>query len=119
MSPFVAWPADIGAATVRVIKRTVPSAVKGITFSSGGMTEEQAILALNAINQEARADGVQPWPLTFSFGRALQDSALQAWQGSSDRNNILAAQKALYMRGKASGYAAIGGYYSSIETMQV
>ena len=65
---------EIAAYTVRVLQNTVPPAVPGITFLSGGMSEEEASAALNAIN---RVPGPKPWKLTFSYGRALQASCLK------------------------------------------
>jgi fructose-bisphosphate aldolase class I len=96
---------EIGLATVRVLQHTVPVAVPGITFLSGGMSEEEASLALNAINL---APGPKPWSLTFSFGRALQQSCLAAWKGSDE--NIAAAQEALTTRAKANSLANLGKY---------
>lgn len=98
--------ADIARATVRVLQHTVPAAVPGITFLSGGMSEEDATLALNAINAfEAR----KPWALTFSYGRALQQSVLKAWAGKKE--NTAEAQRQLMIRAKANGDAALGRYH--------
>lgn len=96
---------EIAVATVRVLQHTVPCAVPGITFLSGGMSEEEASLALNEINH---APGPRPWALTFSYGRALQQSCLQAWKGLDE--NIGAAQGALLERARANGLAAQGLY---------
>lgn len=98
-------PQDIAKATVTALNRTVPAAVAGITFLSGGQSEEDATLNLNAINQYA---GKKPWPLTFSYGRALQASVLKAWAGKDD--NIKAAQVELCNRAGANGAAATGTY---------
>jgi len=95
----------IGEATVRVLQHTVPCAVPGITFLSGGMAEEEASLALNAINN---ATGPRPWALTFSYGRALQQSCLKAWLGKDE--NIPAAQQVLKDRARANSQAALGRY---------
>ncbi len=97
--------AEIGLATVRVLQHTVPVAVPGITFLSGGMSEEEASLALNAINL---APGPKPWSLTFSFGRALQQSCLQAWKGKDE--NVPAAQAVLITRCQANSLANLGKY---------
>lgn len=97
--------AEIGLATVRVLQHTVPCAVPGVTFLSGGMSEEDASLALNAINS---APGPRPWALTFSYGRALQQSVLKAWQGLDA--NIPAAQSALIVRAHANSLASVGRY---------
>jgi len=97
--------AEIGLATVRVLQHTVPCAVPGVTFLSGGMSEEDASLALNAINT---APGPRPWSLTFSYGRALQQSTLKSWKG--DDANLLAGQNALMTRAHANSLAAQGKY---------
>lgn len=97
--------AEVGRATVRVLQHTVPVAVPGITFLSGGMSEEEATVALNAINS---MDAKKPWSLTFSYGRALQQSVLKAWKGSDD--NIVAAQTALLIRAEANSKANLGTY---------
>uniref|UniRef100_A0A8D0ER55 Fructose-bisphosphate aldolase n=1 Tax=Strix occidentalis caurina TaxID=311401 RepID=A0A8D0ER55_STROC len=81
-------PEEIAMATVTALRRTVPPAVPGITFLSGGQSEEEASLNLNAIN---RCPLARPWALTFSYGRALQASALKAWAGKKD--NTKAAQE--------------------------
>lgn len=96
---------QIALATVRVLQHTVPCAVPGVTFLSGGMAEEEASLALNAINQ---APGPRPWSLTFSYGRALQQSCLKAWKGEDA--NIPNAQAVLLARAKANGQANLGKY---------
>lgn len=97
--------ADIANATVTALQRTVPAAVPGITFLSGGQSEEEATVHLDAINKHP---GKKPWALSFSFGRALQASVLKAWQGKDD--NISAAQDELLKRAKANGQAATGVY---------
>lgn len=99
---------DIARATVRVLQHTVPAAVPGITFLSGGMSEEDATLALNALN---KFEGKKPWALTFSYGRALQQSVLKAWAGKKE--NTEEAQKQLLIRAKANGEAALGKYAGS------
>jgi fructose-bisphosphate aldolase class I len=96
---------EIALATVRVLQHTVPVAVPGITFLSGGMSEEDASLALNAINH---APGPKPWSLTFSYGRALQQSCLKAWKGEDA--NVAAAQLALLTRAQANSLANLGKY---------
>lgn len=102
-------PEQNALATVTALSRTVPPAVPGITFLSGGQSEENATLNLNSINQ---VKGVRrPWALTFSYGRALQASVLKAWDGKPE--NIPAAQAELVKRAKANGLAAVGKYVSS------
>merc|ERR1719483_40062 len=97
-------------ATVRALRRTLPAAVPGVTFLSGGQTEEEATRNLNAMNQLPG----RPWSLTFSFGRALQASVLKAWMGNDE--NIGAAQDALRLRLRANGFAQMGKYDGFAET---
>ncbi|CAK8997615.1 Fructose-bisphosphate aldolase 5 [Durusdinium trenchii] len=97
--------AEVAAYTVRTLQRTVPPAVPGITFLSGGMSEEEATVALNEINKCA---GKKPWNLSFSYGRALQATVLQEWKGEDA--NIEAAQAALLLRAKANSLAQLGKY---------
>ncbi|NXY00626.1 ALDOC aldolase, partial [Centropus bengalensis] len=77
-------PEEIAMATVTALRRTVPPAVPGVTFLSGGQSEEEASINLNAINT---CPLMRPWALTFSYGRALQASALNAWRGQRDNAN--------------------------------
>ena len=93
---------QVAQATVRVLRRTVPAAVPGIVFLSGGQSPELATDHLNAMN----AMGQHPWPLSFSYGRALQDAALKAWSGKAA--NVAAAQKAYLHRVKCVSAAATG-----------
>ncbi|KHJ83945.1 fructose-bisphosphate aldolase class-I, partial [Oesophagostomum dentatum] len=95
LKPNMATPEEIGLATVTALRRTVPAAVPGITFLSGGQSELDATANLNAINN---AKLLKPWKLTFSYGRALQASVLKAWQGKDE--NVEAAQKVFYHRSK-------------------
>ena len=76
-----ATPAEVGKATVTALSRTVPPAMPGVVFLSGGQSEEEASVNLNAINQYNEAP--KPWTLTFSLGRALQTSCLKAWFGTN------------------------------------
>lgn len=99
--------ADIALATVQVLRRTVPAAVPGITFLSGGQSEEEATINLDEIN---RVSLLRPWALSFSYGRALQHTVLKTWQGRPE--NISAAQKALIERAKANSLASVGKYQS-------
>ncbi|ETN79106.1 fructose-bisphosphate aldolase class-I [Necator americanus] len=103
--PHKATPEEIGLATVTALRRTVPAAVPGVTFLSGGQSELDATANLNAINTVKL---LRPWKLTFSYGRALQASVLKAWQGKDE--NIEAAQKVLLHRAQANGMAALGKY---------
>lgn len=96
--PTRATPQQIAAATVTALLRTVPPAVPGITFLSGGQSEEEASVNLDAIN---KFPAKKPWALTFSYGRALQASVLRAWQGKA--NQVPAGQQELLKRAKVKG----------------
>lgn len=104
-SPLKYTPEEVAEATVRAFQRTVPPAVAGVVFLSGGQTEEDATLHLDAINKFV---GRKPWPLTFSFGRALQASVLKAWGGRPE--NLQVAQDELIKRARANGQASLGKY---------
>jgi fructose-bisphosphate aldolase class I len=101
---------EVGEFTVRTLSRAVPAAVPAILFLSGGLSEEDASLGLNAIN-EAAAQGFAPWHLGFSFGRALQHSCLKHWAGG----NVEAGQAALLARARANGAASRGAYTAGSE----
>jgi fructose-bisphosphate aldolase class I len=96
--------------TVRCLLNTVPAAVPGVAFLSGGQTNEQATAHLNAMHKLGRN---LPWTLTFSYARALQQPALDAWRGKPA--NVAPAQKALYHRAKLNGAAARGAYSEAME----
>lgn len=96
--------------TVRTLERSVPAAVPGVMFLSGGQTEEEASIHLSAINKIKRK---ATWALTFSYGRALQQSCLKSWLGEKD--NIAAAQKALMARARANSMASLGKYEGGSE----
>ena len=104
-----ASPEQVAQATVRCLKRHVPPAVAGIAFLSGGQSPAEATLHLSLMNN---LSGL-PWPLTFSYGRALQDTALAAWSGNSA--NFGAAQKELLRRAKLNGLATTGAYAPALE----
>jgi fructose-bisphosphate aldolase class I len=108
--PQQASAAEVGEFTVRTLSRTVPAAVPAILFLSGGLSEEDASLCLNAINQVA-AQGYAPWHLGFSYGRALQHSCLSHWGGS----DLQAGQAALRARARANGAASRGAYVPGSE----
>jgi fructose-bisphosphate aldolase, class I len=95
---------EVAEKTVRVLKETVPAAVPGIAFLSGGQSDEQATENLSLMN----ALGPLPWALTFSYGRALQAAALKAWGGKAD--NVKAAQAAFTHRARMNGLAATGAW---------
>ena len=108
-SPRQASVDEVAERTVRVLKRTVPAAQPGIVFLSGGQSEEAATAHLNAM--AVRKD--LPWPLTFSYSRALQNPALKAWRGQS--GNVSAAQKAFHHRAHMNGLAAQGKWRNELE----
>jgi fructose-bisphosphate aldolase class I len=98
--------AEIAFYTLRTLSRTVPAAIPGIHFLSGGQSEEEASQNLNAM---AKLEGVpKPWYVSFSYGRALQASCLKSWLGKDE--NIEAAQKTLIERAKGNGDATLGKY---------
>lgn len=100
---------EVAEATLRCLRRTVPAAVPGIVFLSGGQKDVAATERLNAI---CRVDGA-PWRLSFSFGRALQDAALKTWQGLPA--NVAPAQAALLHRARCNGLAVQGKYTADTE----
>jgi fructose-bisphosphate aldolase class I len=102
---------DIADATMKCFLRAVPAAVPGITFLSGGQTAELASERLNAMNVRYKLK--LPWELSFSFGRALQQPALEIWQGSEA--NVTKAQQALYHRAKCNFAARKGTYTYRME----
>lgn len=102
---------EVAERTVRTLKRTVPAAVAGIAFLSGGQSDEAATAHLNAMNR--MFSGKLPWPLSFSYGRALQQPALKAWKGSAA--NVAAAQAALLHRARLNGLATLGRYSADLE----
>eukprot|EP00954_Amorphochlora_amoebiformis_P023604 1361105-Amorphochlora_amoeboformis.AAC.1 len=104
-SGTTATPEEVAKFTVEGLKRTLPAAVPGITFLSGGQSEEEATRNLNAMN---KLYPNAPWKLSFSFGRALQASVLKAWDGKDE--NVGAAQNLFYALAKANGDAALGKF---------
>ncbi|MEI8034399.1 MAG: class I fructose-bisphosphate aldolase [Betaproteobacteria bacterium] len=100
---------EVAQRTVRILKRTVPAAVSGIVFLSGGQSDALATAHLNAMNLL----GTHPWPLSFSYGRALQQACLKVWKGQVA--NVPAAQAALAHRAKMNSLASLGRYQSSME----
>ena len=100
---------EVAERTVRILKRTVPAAVAGIAFLSGGQSDEVATAHLDAMNKL----GTNPWPLSFSYGRALQQASLKAWRGAVA--NVPAAQAALAHRGRMNSLAALGKYSATME----
>jgi fructose-bisphosphate aldolase class I len=100
---------EVAERTVRVLKRTVPAAQPGIVFLSGGQSDESATAHLSAMN----AMKGLPWPLTFSYSRALQNPALNAWRGQAA--NVQAAQKAFAHRAQMNALAAQGKWKPELE----
>ena len=100
---------EVAERTLRVLRRTVPAAQPGIVFLSGGQSDVDATAHLNAM--AAMPD--LPWPLTFSYSRALQNPALKAWRGQA--GNVAAAQKAFYHRAHMNGLACQGKWTQAIE----
>jgi len=100
---------EVAGRTLRCLLRTVPPAVPGVVFLSGGQSDEQATAHLNEMNRR----GPLPWELSFSYGRALQAPALKAWKG--ERSNFDAGQRALHHRAKLNGAARSGSYSSDME----
>jgi fructose-bisphosphate aldolase, class I len=101
--------AEIAVETVRCFRHHVPAAVPGIVFLSGGQSEAEATANLSAMN----ALGKHPWELSFSYGRALQQSVLDAWRGKKE--NKEAAQRAYLHRCKLNGAARSGAYKPAME----
>ena len=101
---------QVAEATVRCFRRTVPAAVPGIMFLSGGQGDAQATENLDAIN---RLSAHHPWTFSFSYGRALQAPSLKAWGGKKE--NIAAGQKALHKRALLNGAACRGEYEAKLE----
>jgi len=101
---------EVAKETIRAFKETLPAGLTGIAFLSGGQTDEQATEHLNAMNKA----GKLPWPLSFSYGRALQNPVLKIW-AESPNANIAKAQEALLFRSKMNSLATQGKYSSDME----
>jgi len=108
--PTQAGPEEVAEATVGCFRQVVPAAMPGIVFLSGGQSSEQATENLNAMN----AMGKHPWELSFSYGRALQEHTLKAWQGKA--SNAASAQQAFYHRARCNGAARYGEYSQEMES---
>ena len=104
---------EVADVTLECFYKHVPAAVPGIVFLSGGQSDEDATINLNAMN----ARGPHPWQLSFSYGRALQATALKAWGGKPE--NVEAAQRAYYHRAKMNGAARTGMYAPEMERAEV
>jgi fructose-bisphosphate aldolase class I len=101
---------EVAQTTVRTLRTHVPAGVPGVVFLSGGMSEEYATIRLNEMNKTRP----QPWELSFSYGRALQQSSLMAWSG--DASNLEKAQGALQHRAWMNGLARSGEYSPELES---
>ena len=101
--------AEVAERTMTVLRRTVPAALPGVVFLSGGQTDENATAHLDAMNRM----GTAPWPLTFSYSRALQAVALNTWRGSAA--NVAAAQTAFHHRARMNSLAAKGEWTREME----
>ena len=108
-APNRAAPEEVAEKTLTVLKRCVPPAVAGIAFLSGGQSDEEATVHLNLINQL----GPTPWPVTFSYGRALQHEPQKLWAGKPE--NVPAAQRAFAHRSRMNGLAALGEWKRELE----
>ena len=102
---------EVADATVKCLLRSVPAAVPGIAFLSGGQSAELASARLNAMNVRYKARA--PWALAFSFARAIQQPALEIWRG--DEANVEAAQQALLHRARCNRAARRGEYTAAME----
>lgn len=103
-------PDEVADATLACLRRTVPAAVPGIVFLSGGQSDERATANLNAIPGQ----GPQAWQISFSYGRALQAAALKAWAG--EPANVADAQRAFHRRAKLNAAATAGRYKPAMES---
>ena len=108
--PQQASVSEVAEATLRCLRRTVPAAVPGLVFLSGGQSAVRATEHLNAMNQPAPT----AWELSFSFGRALQAPALEAWAGLAA--NVAVAQQKLLHRAKCNSAARFGKYAGTMES---
>jgi fructose-bisphosphate aldolase class I len=101
--------AEVAEKTVRLLKSCVPAAVPGIAFLSGGQSDEEATAHLDAMHRL----GPLPWPLTFSYGRALQAAPQQAWSGKAE--NVAAGQRAFIHRARMNALASTGAWEAGLE----
>ena len=111
-APYRVGSEEVAQKTIACLKRTVPAAVPGIVFLSGGQSDEEATVNLNAINRLAAEVGA-PWQLSFSYGRGLQAAPLKAWGGHEE--NVEKVQEAYYHRAKVTSAARQGVYSAEME----
>ena len=109
-SGIIDTPEKVAEMTVKCFTESVPEGMPGIVFLSGGQTEKQACANLNAMNI---GDKKHPWELSYSFGRALQSSALKVWSGKEE--NITKAQEVFAQRAKLASLARSGEYNAEME----
>ncbi|MAO89493.1 MAG: fructose-bisphosphate aldolase class I [Dehalococcoidia bacterium] len=105
---------EVAQATISCFKNTVPSAVPGIVFLSGGQSDNEATVNLDAINRHAKDTGA-PWELSFSYGRGLQAAPLNAWRGKKD--NMTKAQNVFFQRALVTSAARNGAYSPNMEAV--
>jgi fructose-bisphosphate aldolase class I len=110
LCPQQAGVSEVAEKTVKCLRETVPRDLPGIVFLSGGQSAELATMHLNAMNA---ANSDLPWPLSFSYGRALQEPCLKAWAGKKE--NVKKAQEALLHREKCNSLACLGTYSEAME----
>src|SRR3974390_3443082 len=101
---------EVATATLRCLLRHVPAAVPGIVFLSGGQDDREVTVHLDAINRLPRT---RPWKISFSYGRALQDHALETWHGRTE--NLAAGRQALYQRARCNSAASLGRCPAQVE----
>ena len=107
-----AEPGEVAEKTIDCLKRMVPASVPGVVFLSGGQSDTEATVNLDAINRRAALVGA-PWQLSFSYGRGLQAAPLKAWAGRAE--NMKQAQRAFYHRARVTGAARQGLYTPEME----
>ena len=112
--PHSASVQEVAIATLRRLRRHAPAAVSGIALLSGAQDDRAATVHLDAIN---RLPGTKPWKISFSCGRALQDHALETWQGRDE--NIAGARRALHQRARCNSAASLGKYIDEMEDTPV
>ena len=110
-APNRAGPEQVAEATISCFKRTIPASMPGIVFLSGGQSDDEATVNLNAINQ--RVDSTTPWQLSFSYGRGLQATPLKVWSG--DPAKVPQAQEAYLRRARVTSAARDGLYTPDME----
>jgi len=104
-----ATPQQVAERTLEVLKKNVPAAVAGIAFLSGGQSDQEASANLNQLNKIGGA----PWPMTYSYGRALQMAAMETWAGKPE--NLSAGQQTALLRARANSAATYGKYSEELE----